>query len=178
MSLRKNVLANYLGQGWRAIMSLAFVPLYIKYIGVEAYGLIGIFVMLQAWLGLLDIGMKPTLVREMARFSGGGYDAQSVWDLLRSIEIVALGIATNPEEADEANFVLKGEEICDLNDHPCSACSNPRNEVKGVFRLISCIDCLKSFHLRNNCANPLPNKSQRNGRDVWRCQACNAIRRG
>jgi O-antigen/teichoic acid export membrane protein len=93
MSLRKNVLANYLGQGWRAIMSLAFVPLYIKYLGIEAYGLIGIFVMLQAWLGLLDMGMKPALVREMARYTGGEHDAQSVWNLLRSIEIVALGIA-------------------------------------------------------------------------------------
>lgn len=93
MSLRKNVLANYLGQGWQAVMALAFVPLYIKYLGIEAYGLIGIFVMLQAWLTLLDLGMKPALAREMARFTGGGHDAQSVWDLLRSIEIIALGIA-------------------------------------------------------------------------------------
>ena len=74
-------------------MSLAFVPLYIKYLGIEAYGLIGIFVMLQAWLTLLDMGMKPALAREMARFTGGGHDAQSVWNLLRSIEIIALCIA-------------------------------------------------------------------------------------
>ena len=93
MSLKRNVLANYLGQAWSAIMSLAFVPLYIKYLGIEAYGLIGIFVVLQAWLSLLDLGTKPALAREMARFTGGGLDAQSVWDLLRSIEIVALGVA-------------------------------------------------------------------------------------
>jgi O-antigen/teichoic acid export membrane protein len=93
MSLKKNVLANYLGQGWRAIMSLAFVPLYIQYLGIEAYGLIGIFAMLQVWLSLLDMGMKPALVREMARFTGGGHDIQSIWNLLRSIEIIALGVA-------------------------------------------------------------------------------------
>jgi O-antigen/teichoic acid export membrane protein len=93
MSLKRNVLANYLGQAWSAIMSLAFVPLYIKYLGIEAYGLIGIFVVLQAWLSLLDMGTKPALAREMARFTGGGLDAQSVWDLLRSIEIIALGVA-------------------------------------------------------------------------------------
>ena len=74
-------------------MALAFLPIYIKYLGIEAFGLIGIFVMLQAWLTLLDMGMKPALAREMARFTGGGHDAQSVWDLLRSIEIIALGIA-------------------------------------------------------------------------------------
>ena len=93
MSLKRNVLANYLGQGWAAIMSLAFVPLYIKYLGIEAYGLIGIFVVLQAWLSLLDMGMKPALMREMARFTGGGLDVQSVWNLLRSVEIIALGMA-------------------------------------------------------------------------------------
>lgn len=93
MSLKRNVLANYVGQAWSAIMLLAFLPLYIKYLGIEAYGLIGIFVMLQAWLILLDMGMKPALMREMARFTGGGLDVQSVWHLLRSIEIIALGMA-------------------------------------------------------------------------------------
>ncbi len=74
-------------------MSLAFVPLYIKYLGIEAYGLIGIFIMLQAWLSLLDMGMRPTLVREMARFTGGDHNVQSIWDLLRSIEFIAFGMA-------------------------------------------------------------------------------------
>jgi O-antigen/teichoic acid export membrane protein len=91
--LKKNLLSNYFGQGWRALMSLAFVPLYIKYLGIEAYGLIGIFAMLQAWLSLLDMGMKPALGREMARFTGGLHDAQSIRDLLRSVEIIAIAIA-------------------------------------------------------------------------------------
>lgn len=93
MSLKKNILANYLGQGWRVLMSLAFIPLYIKYLGIEAYGLIAIFAMLQAWLSLLDMGMRPALGREMARFTGGAHNAQSIRDLLRSIEIIAIGIA-------------------------------------------------------------------------------------
>ncbi len=93
MSLKKNVIANYLGQGWSALMGLAFVPLYIKYLGVEAYGLIGIFAMLQAWLTLLDMGMTPVLSREMARFGGGAHSGQSILDLLRSIEIVGFSIA-------------------------------------------------------------------------------------
>src|ERR1019366_6384617 len=92
-SLKRNVVANYLGQGWRALMGLAFVPLYIKYLGIEAYGLIGIFALLQAWLGLLDMGMTPTLSREMARFTSGTHSAQSIRDLLRSIEVVGLGVA-------------------------------------------------------------------------------------
>ena len=43
MSLKKNFVANYFGQGWQALMGLAFVPVYIRYLGIESYGLIGIF---------------------------------------------------------------------------------------------------------------------------------------
>ncbi|MHC1696704.1 MAG: lipopolysaccharide biosynthesis protein [Geobacteraceae bacterium] len=93
MSLKKNVIANYLGQGWVALMGLAFVPLYIKYLGMEAYGLIGLFAVLQAWLTLLDMGMTQTLSREMSRFTGGAHTAQSINDLLRSLELVCIGVA-------------------------------------------------------------------------------------
>lgn len=93
MALKRNLIANYLGQGWVALMGLAFIPLYIKYLGIEAYGLIGLFAVLQAWLSLLDMGMKPTLNREMARFTGGAHSAESILDLLRSIEIIAVSIA-------------------------------------------------------------------------------------
>lgn len=93
MALKKNVLANYLGQGWIALIGLAFVPLYIKYLGVEAYGLIGVFAILQAWLSLLDMGMTPTLSREMARYTAGAHTAQSIRDLLRTLEVICFAAA-------------------------------------------------------------------------------------
>jgi O-antigen/teichoic acid export membrane protein len=92
-SLRRNVAANYIGQGWRAVMSLAFVPVYIRYVGMEAYGLIGAFAVLQSWMSLLDMGMKPALAREMARFRGGGVAVQSIRDLLRSVETLVIVLA-------------------------------------------------------------------------------------
>jgi O-antigen/teichoic acid export membrane protein len=91
--LTRNLIANYLGQGWGALMGIAFVPLYIRFLGIEAYGLIGMFVVLQAWLSLLDMGMTPTLNREMARFTGGVHSETSIRNLLRSVEGIALGIA-------------------------------------------------------------------------------------
>ncbi len=93
MSLKKNVIANYLGQGWTALMNIAFVPLYIKYLGMEAYGLIGVFAILQAWLTLLDMGMTPTISREMARFTSGAHTTQSIRNLLRSLEVICFAIA-------------------------------------------------------------------------------------
>lgn len=92
--LRRNLIANFVGQGWTALMGIAFLPVYIRYLGIEAFGLVSIFGLLQSWLVLLDMGMKPAVGREMARFTGGARDAQSLRDLLRSVEIVALGVAT------------------------------------------------------------------------------------
>lgn len=74
-------------------MGIAFVPIYIKYLGIESYGLIGLFTMLQTWLIMLDMGMTPALSREMARFTGGAHSAQTIRDLLRSVEILASIIA-------------------------------------------------------------------------------------
>lgn len=92
-SVRANVIANYVGAGWSALMGFAFVPLYIHYLGIEAYGLIGVFAVLQAWLSLLDFGLAQTLSREMARLHGGAQTAQSIRNLLRSIEVLYLLIA-------------------------------------------------------------------------------------
>lgn len=94
MSVRRNVVANYLGQGWTALMQFAFVPLYVSYLGVEAFGLIGVFTLLQAWMVLLDLGMTPTLNREMARFTAGSHSARSISDLLRTLEWICVAMAT------------------------------------------------------------------------------------
>lgn len=87
---KKNLISNYFGQGWNALMSFAFIPLYIKYIGIESYGLIGFYGVLQSIFTLLDMGLTPTLGREMARFTGGGRNVESVKNLLRTIEIIGI----------------------------------------------------------------------------------------
>lgn len=96
MSLKTNVIANYLGQGWVAVMGIAFVPLYVRVLGMESYGLIGVFAVLQAWMTLLDLGLTPTINREMARLRAGLHTPQSVRDLLRTLEtvygVLALGM--------------------------------------------------------------------------------------
>ncbi len=91
--LKRNIIANFIGQGWTALMGLAFIPLYIKYLGVEAYGLIGFYAVLQAWLTLFDMGITQTLNREMARFSAGVHTPQSIHDLLRSLEVISVALA-------------------------------------------------------------------------------------
>lgn len=74
-------------------MALAFIPIYIEYLGMEAYGLIGLFAVIQSLLMLLDVGMTPTLNREMARFTAGAHSPQSIRELLRSLEVICYGFA-------------------------------------------------------------------------------------
>src|SRR6185437_4465650 len=68
-------------------MGLAFIPVYIRYLGVEAYGLIGIFALLQAWMSLLDFGIAPVLSREMTRTRISGRDDGTARNLLRGAEL-------------------------------------------------------------------------------------------
>lgn len=91
--IKKNIIANYLGSGWTTLTGIVFIPLYIHYLGMEAYGLIGVFALLQAWLALLDMGLAPTLSREMARFEAGAHTPQSIRDLVHSVEWVYVLIA-------------------------------------------------------------------------------------
>lgn len=74
-------------------MGLAFIPLYIQYLGVEAYGLIGFYAVMQAWLTLFDMGITQTLNREMARFSAGAHTPQSINNLMRSLEVISVVLA-------------------------------------------------------------------------------------
>lgn len=92
-TVKRNVVANYLGQGWSAIIGLAFIPVYIQYLGMEAFGLIGLFAVIQVLLMVLDMGMTPTLNREMALFTSGAHSSQCIRDLLRSIEVICYGLA-------------------------------------------------------------------------------------
>jgi O-antigen/teichoic acid export membrane protein len=94
VSVKANVVANYFSQTYTAVIGFVFVPVFIRYLGIEAFGLIAIFTILQSSLALLDMGMKPALGREMAKFTAGAHDAQSIRDLLRSVEIAAAAMAT------------------------------------------------------------------------------------
>jgi O-antigen/teichoic acid export membrane protein len=85
--LKLELLANFAGTGWSGLVQLACVPLYIKFMGIEAYGLIGFYLMLQAMVQVLDLGLSPTMNREMARYSVQPEKASEARDLVRTLEI-------------------------------------------------------------------------------------------
>jgi O-antigen/teichoic acid export membrane protein len=90
--LKKHLTANFAGKFWAIAMSLAFIPVYIHTLGIEAYGVIGVYISLLALLSVLDIGLSTTLNRELARLSASGGTDQEARDLARTLEIIYWGI--------------------------------------------------------------------------------------
>lgn len=82
MSIKSDALWGGLGQAYVAVVSIITLPLYLKYLGVEAYGLISFFFMFQMWFMLLDVGIGQTLSRQAALFRGGLIDADSFAGIL------------------------------------------------------------------------------------------------
>lgn len=87
-SVRGNIIANFAGRAYASVLSLAFIPLYIKLMGVEVYGLLGIFISLSALLSLLDMGLSSTLSRELSRLSATEGSEQETHNLVRTFEAV------------------------------------------------------------------------------------------
>ncbi|MGD8619350.1 MAG: oligosaccharide flippase family protein [Gammaproteobacteria bacterium] len=92
-SVKRNIIANYLGSGWAALMGLVFIPFYIRLMGAEAYGIVGVFISLQAMFAVLDLGLSQTLNREMARLSVDRNNAPVMADTARTLELVYWGVA-------------------------------------------------------------------------------------
>lgn len=87
-SVNLNLFANLTGNAWSAIISLAFIPLYIRLMGVEAYGLVGIFISLQAVFSVLDLGLSQTLNRELAKLTVDAKNNQLILDTVRTLECI------------------------------------------------------------------------------------------
>lgn len=92
MNLRRNLLAGLANSGWSALVGFAVVPFYLKYLGMEAYGLIGFFMTAQVMFQLLDMGMAPTMNREVARCSASG-QLRDAGKLLHTLAVIYWSVA-------------------------------------------------------------------------------------
>lgn len=68
------------------LMGVAFVPLYIRVLGMEAFGLVGLMLSIQALSMLLDLGMGGALNRELARRAHNADMAGTIGNLVRTFE--------------------------------------------------------------------------------------------
>ena len=91
--LKKNVISNFMGQGWTALMNFIFIPVYVHYLGIESYGLIGFYATMFAFMTLFDFGLISTVVKEIAVLNTKSDAAARSRDVVRTFECLIFGLA-------------------------------------------------------------------------------------
>lgn len=80
----QNIFANYASRLWSIGSVYLFVPIYIRILGVESYGLISYYSLLLSIILIADAGLSATFTRETASQT----EDQQIQNLLTSIEKV------------------------------------------------------------------------------------------
>lgn len=84
--LKRNVVANFIGSALGAATAFLFIPLYVRILGIEAYGLVGFSATLIVVLGVADVGVSTTLNRQLARLSASPDPGTAMRRLLHTTE--------------------------------------------------------------------------------------------
>jgi O-antigen/teichoic acid export membrane protein len=84
---KKNILANFVGQGTTIIFALICTPFYTRVLGAEGFGIFGLYLTVQSLVTLLDFGFSTTLNREIAASTGIPERRQHVRDLLHTMQV-------------------------------------------------------------------------------------------
>ena len=89
----RNIVANFIGKGTGALASFLFIPSYIKLLGIEAYALIGFFIILTNLFVPFDAALGSSLNREMSRLSAQNAKPEEMRNLLRTLEWIYWPVA-------------------------------------------------------------------------------------
>ena len=93
MSLKKNILANYSGNIFMVIINILLVPLYLKYLSTEEYGLITFFASLMSVFVILDMGLGLCVNKEVAIAEAIDKKNNLTENIIRSFELVYWAMA-------------------------------------------------------------------------------------
>lgn len=92
MRLARNMAGGMANSIVVVLINLVALPFYLRFLGMEAYGLIGFYATLQAVLQVLDLGLAPTVSREVAHGAETGQQRRSA-SMLRTLGLVYIGVA-------------------------------------------------------------------------------------
>lgn len=85
--LHRNVLVNTIGVIWNGALIVLCTPVLVSLLGMEGYGLIGFWLMMQLVFSLFDLGLGASLLREFASL-GHQQDNKDKLNLLLTLELV------------------------------------------------------------------------------------------
>ena len=92
-SVKRALVVSIAARAWVALLGIVVVPLYVRLLGVEAYGLVGFFASIQALTTFLDLGLGATLIRELARLGNSTDGRRHARDITRTFETTYLLVA-------------------------------------------------------------------------------------
>lgn len=87
------VLFSLLARVWNMMLVIILTPIYIKYLGTEAYGLIGFFILVQSILMILEFGLPLALNRTIARHRAKENHSEEISYILKSFEYLFFALS-------------------------------------------------------------------------------------
>lgn len=91
--LRRNMIFNYVAQFYAIAIGIIVLPMTLSFTSAEAYGLIGVYTLIQTVLYGLDAGLSQTMSREVAKYKSLKQDEHKLRLIANSIEAVFLIMA-------------------------------------------------------------------------------------
>lgn len=93
MSISLNVLAGLSARIWLAGMQFIFTPICLRFLGADAYGLVGFYMTILATLMFLDQCISPVATRELARLRDKDESVLEMRNTLRTLELISFASA-------------------------------------------------------------------------------------
>lgn len=91
--IKKNIVANFIARSIGFVMTYIFTPLFLKFLGIESFGIIGFFTTLMGILLITDIGLTASLTRETARLSVLDDSEKELKNIIRTYELIYIWIS-------------------------------------------------------------------------------------
>ena len=92
-TLTRNLLSNVVERGISTILTLVVLPFQVRLLGIDAYGILGFVASLQVLFNILDLGLGPTVIREIASSSVAAKPRSTQRPLFESLTTVYWAIA-------------------------------------------------------------------------------------
>ena len=85
--IKRNLAANFVGTAWSGLLMVAMVPVYVRFLGLEAYGVVVFYTAVQSVVVLLDLGLATAVNREVARLSVSEANRERMRALVQTAEV-------------------------------------------------------------------------------------------
>lgn len=93
MSLKKNIVANYIGNFLAVLVNFLLVPIYLEYLSIEEYGVVTFFSTVTSAFVILDMGLGLTVNKEIASSLAKNETGKETGNIIRTFEAVYWSIA-------------------------------------------------------------------------------------